>query len=99
MNIFDLFIRHLLEQWWMHPARIDESIVQDTTEIFIDRFVTVLTSKLSDDDQVIFLELIETNDTLNPAMEFIKMKLWNYNDILEDTMDEFSQEYLSEMSK
>lgn len=95
MNIFEPYIRDLLIQWGFHPTQIDEEMVEETTHIFIDRFITVLTEKLSDNDKVTFLDLIENNDTLNPAMEFIRTKLWNYDAILEDTMDDFAQEYLS----
>ena len=97
MNIFEPYIRDLLTQWGMHPARIDEEMIEETTHIFIDRFITVLTEKLADADKVIFLELIENNETLDPAMEFIRMKLGNYNEILEETMDDFAEEYLNEM--
>jgi hypothetical protein len=99
MNIFEPYIRHLLTQGGFHPTEIDDEMVEETTHIFIDRFITVLTEKLSDDDKVIFLELIENNNTLDAAMGFIKMKLGNYDTILEDTMDNFAEEYLSELKQ
>jgi len=95
MNVFEPFIRQLLTQGGLHPTQIDEEMVEETTHVFIDRFITVLTEKLSDDDKVIFLELIENNDTLDASMEFIRMKLGNYNEILEETMDDFAEEYLA----
>jgi len=98
MNVFEPFIRQLLTQGWFHPNNIDEDMIEETTHIFIDRFITVLTERLSDDDKVIFLELIENNDTLDAAMEFIRMKLGNYDDILEETMDDFAEEYLHGMN-
>jgi translation elongation factor EF-Ts len=99
MNIFEPFIRQVLTQGGFHPSQIDDEMVEETTHIFIDRFITVLTEKLSDDDKVIFLELIENNETLDAAMEFIRMKLGNYDEILEDTMDDFADEYLAGMKK
>jgi len=94
MNVFEPFIRQLLAQGGFHPSQIDEEMVEETTHIFIDRFMTVLTEKLSDADKVIFMELIENNDTLDAAMEFIRIKLGNYDEILEETMDDFAEEYL-----
>lgn len=100
MNAFEPFIRDVLLQAGFHPTEINEDLIDETMDIFVDRTITVLTSKLADDDKVIFLELLEENeDNLNPGFEFVKMKINNYEDVLEDIMDDFAAEYVKNFNK
>jgi len=95
MNTFEPFIRDVLLQAGFHPTEIMGEIVDETMDIFMDRVITKITERLEDEDKVIFLELLENNEgNLNPAFEFARMKIKNYEDFLEDIMDVFAAEYV-----
>ncbi len=100
MNAFEPFIVSILTQAGFHPTEINKDLIDETMDIFVDRVITSLTEKLEDDDKVIFLELLENNeDNLNPGFEFVKMKIKDYEDTLEDIMDDFAKEYIEEFKK
>lgn len=100
MNAFEPFIREVLIQAGFHPTQINGDIIDETMDIFVDRVITVLTEKLEDEDKVIFLELLENNEeNLNPWFEFVKMKIKNYEDVLESIMDDFAAEYIKDFKQ
>lgn len=100
MNAFEPFITSVLTQAGFHPTQITNDIINETMDIFMDRLITEITVKLEDDDKVIFLELIENNEgNLNPSFEFVKMKIKNYEDTLENIMDSFATEYIKEFKQ
>jgi len=75
----------------------EETIVQETyfelEQAFLDRWTTMLVSKLSDEDQEIVTEKLEAGATPEQFYEFMDASIDNIELVNQQILDEFVEQY------
>jgi len=99
MDELNLFIKTLMLEAWFQPDQLFDDVVEDATDILIDRLTTEISAKLNESDRDIFIELVHNNPTFDPAFEFAKMKISDFDIFIKQKLAEFRLEYLQWMSK
>ena len=98
MDELNLFIKTLMLEAWFQPEQLFDEEVENATEILFDRLDTEMMTKLNEADRDIYVELRNNNESLDPAFEFAKMKISNFDKFIREKMAEFRLEYLEWMS-
>jgi len=78
---------------------LHDDVIDDTYEILIDRLNAEIESQLLTADRDLYLELLDTNPTMDQAFGFAKMKINNFDGFIKSKLEEFRKEYLEQMAK
>jgi hypothetical protein len=97
MEDLKLFMKTLMLEAGFKPEQLFDDIVDDATDILLDRLVTEIMTELSEEDRDIFVEMADTNEKWDNALEFARMKIKNYDEFMQEKLKEFRKEYLEGM--
>lgn len=98
MNALTLFVHDMLVEAWFTEPQISDDLIDEVMEVLIDRIVTSIALKLTDDDKVTFLEMTENNQE-SQAFVFAQQQIPAYTYFMENVLYTFKLEYLRDMGK
>lgn len=93
----DTFIEQLLIK--AMPTIDDDGLdmmIEDTKPVLYDRVMTHIVDKIDEKDGQKFLDILETKWVTPEVAEYLKTKIPNFGEFLENVYDEFETMYLKE---